>query len=205
MKVDFADSKWLPGTPDEYSDDLVHPGDLLFTRYNGSPSLVGVAGLAKSVDRPTVHPDKLIRVRFVDSVLDFCYLELATNAGQSRRHVEGRTRTTARQAGISGRDVKQMPVPLPPSSEQARISEQAELHLSIADEASSAFGESILRCARLRQSILKWAFEGRLVDQDPSDEPASKLLERTNAERAAGSVGSPNLHRRRKTSKGKSR
>jgi type I restriction enzyme S subunit len=40
-----------------------------------------------------------------------------------------------------------------------------------------------LRCSRLRQSILKWAFEGRLVDQHPNDEPAEALLARIRAER----------------------
>ena len=203
MKVDFADSKWLPESPNDYSYDLVQSGDLLFTRYNGTPALVGVAGLVKFVDRPTVHPDKLIKVRFIENDLDLRYLELATNAGQSRRHVESRMRTTAGQAGISGRDIKQIPIPLPPNGEQARISEVAELHLSVADEAASALSGSILRCTRLRQSILKWAFEGRLVDQDPTDEPASKLLERINAARASELVRSPNQRPRRKTRKGK--
>jgi type I restriction enzyme S subunit len=43
----------------------------------------------------------------------------------------------------------------------------------------------MFRISRLRQSILKWAFEGRLVDQDPTDEPAAALLERIQAEREA--------------------
>ena len=42
-----------------------------------------------------------------------------------------------------------------------------------------------LRCVRLRQSVLAWAFEGKLVDQDPADEPAEKLLARIRAEATA--------------------
>lgn len=186
MCVDFTDSRWLSGHPDKYARDLVQAGDLLFTRYNGSPSLVGVAGLVRVVERPTVHPDKLIKVRFVGAGLDLSYLELAANTGASRSFIEGRTRTTAGQAGISGGDIKQVPIPLPPSAEQARVAIEAGRHLSLIDASVAAQNANKARCARLRQSILKWAFEGRLVDQDPTDEPASTLLERIKVERHSG-------------------
>jgi type I restriction enzyme S subunit len=56
------------------------------------------------------------------------------------------------------------------------------------------------RVQRLRQMVLKWAFEGKLVDQDSSDEPASMLLDRTRLERqSAGRTTSvPRIRSRRR-------
>jgi type I restriction enzyme S subunit len=74
-------------------------------------------------------------------------------------------------------------LPLPPQAEQLEIVEAIESRLSIADAAKNTIDSALKRAARLRQSILKRAFEGRLVPQDPNDEPASMLLERIRAER----------------------
>lgn len=182
LAVDFQDVRYLPGEPVDYEDDLIEVDDLLFTRYNGTPSLVGVCGRVRLLTEPTVHPDKLIKVRLC-SGLHVPYVELAANVGESRGLIERRTRTTAGQAGISGSDLKQMPIPLPPFAEQVRISDEVERLVSIADGARAAAMLDERRCARLRQSILKWAFEGKLVDQDPDDEPAQALLDRIRASR----------------------
>jgi len=76
-------------------------------------------------------------------------------------------------------------IPLPPLVEQKRIVTELDEILSVVDSLEASTTSDLLRCARLRQSILKWAFEGRLADQHPNDEPASVLLERIKLNRAA--------------------
>jgi type I restriction enzyme S subunit len=53
---------------------------------------------------------------------------------------------------------------------------------SVSDELMVDLSAAVQRSVRLRQAILKWAFEGKLVDQYPSDEPADRLLARIRAE-----------------------
>lgn len=90
------------------------------------------------------------------------------------------------QPNISQQIVRQTPVALPPMSEQEAIVTMLDERLAVVREAS---GRSLRNClsaaVALRQSILKRAFEGRLVAQDPSEEPASVLLDQIRAERAA--------------------
>ena len=79
--------------------------------------------------------------------------------------------------------IKALAIPLPPLAEQRRIVAEVDRRLSVIDQAEAAVEANITRAERLRQSFLKQAFLGRLVPQDPGDEPASALLKRIRAER----------------------
>jgi type I restriction enzyme S subunit len=75
-------------------------------------------------------------------------------------------------------------IPVPPLEEQQRIVTLLREHLSVLDNVQSTIDAGSKRAERLRQSILRKAFAGELVPQDPDDEPASALLDCIRKERA---------------------
>ncbi|MCD4783787.1 MAG: restriction endonuclease subunit S [Candidatus Eremiobacteraeota bacterium] len=85
---------------------------------------------------------------------------------------------------INHHDIEPLVIPFAPLSEQKVIIEEIDKHFSIADELEKFIDQSIKQGKKLRQSILKKAFEGKLVPQDPNDEPASVLLKKIKAEKA---------------------
>ena len=98
-----------------------------------------------------------------------------------KRRLKGITYT-----GLNIATLKEVPLPLPPQAEQHRIVAEVERRLSVIDALEQTVERNLARSSRLRQSILKRAFEGKLVPQDPNDEPASELLARIRAERETG-------------------
>jgi len=85
---------------------------------------------------------------------------------------------------ITGDQLKRIFVPLAPLQEQHKIVEEIERRFSTADEVEKIAEQSLKQAEKLRQSILKRAFEGKLVPQDPNDELASILLEKIEKEKA---------------------
>jgi type I restriction enzyme S subunit len=100
---------------------------------------------------------------------------------------------------ITLRDIRSYRIALPPVHELRRIIAEAERQFSFIEACERAVDVGLARAAALRRSVLKAAFEGRLVRQDPSDEPASVLLDRIRASRAADT---PKPARRRKAATG---
>jgi type I restriction enzyme S subunit len=89
-------------------------------------------------------------------------------------------------------------VPVPPEEEQREIARVLDATLLANRHASELLGKGLARAPHMRSGILRSAFEGRLVPQDPSDEPASALLERIKSERGLPSGKNPQRRTRRK-------
>ena len=182
------DLKFLPASHDEFPDLLLSSGDLLFNRTN-SPELVGKTAVFRGTPAACSFASYLIRIRLAPEA-SAAFLSAFVNSLFGRRWVKSVVTQVVGQANVNGTKLRQLAIPLPPIAEQFRIVAEAERRLSVVDELEATVEKNIARCARLCQSILKMAFEGRLVPQDPNDEPASVLLERIRSTRAAGAVTS---------------
>jgi type I restriction enzyme S subunit len=125
-------------------------------------------------------PDSVVGFLQEDSVLTR-YVELFLRTAKQR--LDQYAPATA-QKNINLEILSKVAVPLPPQDEQRRLVEEVDRLLSVATAATTSAQADEKRIARLRQAVLKWGFEGKLVDQDLNDEPAEKLLERIRAERA---------------------
>ena len=194
---EFKAGAW---TEQEAEPFLIREGDFFVSRGNGSIKLVGLGGIVGPVQAPVAYPDTLIRLRLhPDVALNF--FAQVWNSATIRQQVESTARTTAGIHKVNQQDISMCTVPLPPLAEQHRIVAEVERRLSVTQQAETVVEASRQRAERLRQSILKRAFAGELVPQDPDDEPASVLLERIRAqreaERAAASASRKRPARRR--------
>lgn len=158
-------------------------GDVLFNE-GGDRDKLGRGWVWGGQVPDCIHQNHVFRARLHETRLA---PEFVSHVGNTfgRRWFEAAGKQTTNLASINKTTLQTFPMPVPPPGVAATIVREIERRLSLIDAAAQAVEASLAKAANLRRSLLAAAFAGRLVVQDPNDEPADVLLERIRAERAA--------------------
>jgi type I restriction enzyme S subunit len=175
-RLDLSDIMEMNFSPEEYLTYRLEPGDILLNE-GQSIELVGRPAIYRGEVPGSCFQNTLVRFRARAGLLP-AYALIVFRAYLRNQRFQRIARWTVNIAHLGADRFANMGFPLPPLAEQEQIVEEVERSLSIVNEVEAQVDANLKRAARLRQGILKHAFEGRLVPQDPSDEPAESLLER---------------------------
>ena len=179
-RLDFADMAFVD-LPDksEGMRTRVQIGDLLITITGAN--VTKTAFVTSDIGTAYVSQHVALARSVEGSNTEFLYWYLVSEAA-------GRKQLTASaygagKPGLNLENIRSVNIPLPSAEEQTEIVSRINTILSIERSVSAQIDIQLARSDALRQSILKKAFSGQLVAQDPHDEPASVLLDRIRTER----------------------
>ena len=185
--INFGALNYLQEKQSKRSENFLQLGDVLITRLSGSVEYVGCCAVVKVLpDMQTQYPDRVFCGKLLPALIwlgDF--IAICFQSAYARLKLEAAAKSTAGHKRISLSDLHGFPIPLPPFTEIHEIVKQVREGAEQVIDANLAVERGLKQSAAQRKNILKAAFSGQLVPQDPNDEPASALLARIRAERAA--------------------
>ena len=175
-KLIWKNIKHLQLTSTEISEYKLEFNDILINRVN-SKELVGKSALIPMNIEECVFESKNIRLRLKTKYINpqFVHLWLIF---ASKYYFYNHFQQTTGMASINQTQIKKLPIPFCSTNEQKYIVSKIESIFGNIDSIEKQVNDAIRSLNTLKQSVLKLAFEGKLVPQDPNDEPASVLLEK---------------------------
>lgn len=183
-EIDLRDMKYALDESLGLESLHLSPSDLIFVRTNGSRDLIGRSALVRE-SMGFAFASYLIRFRLALDVQGAEWVQMVLDSPLWRQRIEGEAASSAGQYNISSKFLSALPIPLPPEGELALIKSFVREIFDKVARVEAVLDDVLRRSERLSQTLLTSAFTGKLVSQNPSDEPASALLERIRAERAA--------------------
>ncbi len=164
---------------------MLQTGDILFNE-GGDRDKLGRGWVWEGQIENCIHQNHVFRARLANGDFDPYFISMHANTW-GQRWFEAHGKQTTNLASLSLTTLKSFPVPAPPLSEQQALVAELQAIMRNEDRLQSDLDRAERRSITLRRSILSRAFSGRLVPQDPSDEPASVLLERIAGARTSKS------------------
>ncbi|HCY77689.1 MAG TPA: restriction endonuclease [Ignavibacteriales bacterium] len=161
-KLDYSSLKYFDKSFEDLDKYLLEDGDILFNRTN-SAELVGKSAIYKKHHPKSIFASYLIRVKVTKTIYSPEFLNYYINSSYGRDFIKSVVSQNVGQANVNGTKLKGMQIPLVPLNQQTQIVEEIEKRFSEADNLEKAIDESLVKSETLRQSILKQAFEGKLI------------------------------------------
>ena len=178
IKNNAVDWNTVPYTDyDEHKANayLISDGDILFARTGAT---VGKSYLVKGLQDKAIYASYLIRVQTFNEILPE-YVKYFFESGFYWEQIQ-RDSIGIGQPNVNGTTLSQLALSIPPINEQHRIVNELGSWLNIIDVIDNGKAELQIAIKRVKSKILDLAIHGKLVPQDPNDEPASELLRRIN-------------------------
>ncbi|MET9028330.1 restriction endonuclease subunit S [Nocardia sp. NPDC004168] len=171
MQMDF---------PDEiFAKFKLRPGDILLNE-GQSPEYLGRPAMYRGFPEEVAFTNSLLRFRARDGIEPEWALLVFRRHLHARRFLK-ETRITTNIAHLSAGRFKSVEFPVPPLTEQKAIVATTMDRLDDVERLKTGLRAALERAESLRASLLKKAFTGQLVPQDPGDEPVARLLARVSA------------------------
>ncbi|MEU8154923.1 restriction endonuclease subunit S [Micromonospora sp. NPDC048986] len=183
-ELDLGDMKNAVDESQDLSNYFVSAGDVLFVRTNGSPRLIGRVAVVRQ-EMQVAFASYLIRFRLKIDTVDPDWVALVVASPIWRHQLEEAAASSAGQYNLNSKLLGHLPIPLPPLNEQRALLSGMSETGTFVDRVARASTAAERKAGALRASLLADAFAGRLVPRVPNDEPASDLISRIHAERAA--------------------
>lgn len=191
---DERESKTLPVNARISERHLIAPGDFLISRAN-TLELVGAPVIVKTCTTRLVLSDKVLRLRFVRGLQEWIEVCLKSPLGRAQIE-EYASGNQLSMRNISQENLMRIAIPTPPRAEMAAAMRSFALNEDRGRDGSAFIEGGQKAAATLRQSILRTAFEGHLVDHAPSDETAEDLPTRVASRPARSTFGAGRRGRR---------
>ena len=154
---------------------LLRDGDILFARTGAT---VGKSYLVEGLSEPSIYASYLIRVQTSTAILP-TYTKLFFESGFYWEQISLNS-VGVGQPNVNGTTLASLLMPIPPYQEQKRIVEESKKWLSVIDVLDFELEGLMKSIDVIKSKILDLAINGKLVPQDPADEPAADLLKRVN-------------------------
>ena len=174
-QVDWENVPYADFNEDKVPSYILHDGDIVFARTGAT---VGKSYLIKGLRQKSIYASYLIRVQTFDLILPE-YVKLFFESGYYWEQIKLGS-VGIGQPNVNGTILGNLNIPLPPFTEQKRIVLETERLFSLIDIIEKGRTNICADIKHVKSKILDLAIQGKLIPQNPADEPASELLRRIN-------------------------